>query len=272
MWIDNAYCKLCLIYSRTKDLISLGHSHLISKLLVKLADIVERESSRSKAFVEAFEYVKALTRSEDPYTEAKRSLREVGKRVASIAGRYLEAVNWDIGEAIRISAAANIIDTSVLGYESTRSLEEALWDKPVIEDVVELKGYREIYLVLDNAGEAEIDKILAKSLIKHGYRVTLVVREKAYEIDETIESLEREGFDAIATPGSMPPVIYMNKGFVIAKGIANAEAYAELGKEVETLHLFRAKCEVIAKRLGMPKNSILILSGSSIKKVLGEKQ
>jgi Uncharacterized conserved protein len=268
MWVDNGYCKLCLIYSRTKDLVTLGYSYKVSKLLVKLAEIVEKESGRSKAFAEAFEYVKVLTGSSDPYAETKKGLREIGKSVARIAERYLEAVNWDIREAMRLSAAANIIDTSVLGYENTRSFEEALWDKPVIEDPVELKKHGEVHLVLDNAGEAEIDKLLAKSLVKHGYKVTLVVREKAYEIDETIESLEKEGIEVMATPESMPPVIFIDRGFVIAKGIANAEAYAEAGK-VESLHLFRAKCEVIARRLGIPKNSVLILTGTSVKKLFG---
>jgi hypothetical protein len=268
MWIDNGNCKLCLVYSRTKDLVALGYQHRIPEMLLRLAEIVEKEGSRAKAFAESFEYVKLLTRAGDPYAETKRSLRELGKNVARIVERHLEAVNWDVKEALRLSAAANIIDTSVLGYENAKSLEEAIWDKPVIEDVFELEKGTDIYLVLDNAGEAEIDKLLAKSLIMHGYSVTLVVREKTYEIDETVESLEKDGLDVMATPGSMPPIIYVNKGFAIAKGIANAEAYAEFGK-TQSLHLFRAKCEVIARRLGVPKNSVLILSSNSIKRLFG---
>jgi len=270
MWVDSGYCKLCLIFSRTKDLVALGYPDAIPKLLVKLAKLIEGENSRTKAFAEAFEYIKTLTGSQDPYAEIKKNLREIGKRVARNAEKYLEAVNWDIREALRISAAANIIDTSVLGYEYSKGLEEALQDKPIIEDSVELRKDREIYLVLDNAGEAEIDKLLAKSLIKHGYRVTLVVREKAYEIDETIDTFESEGLEVIATPSSLSPILFIDRGFVIAKGIANAEAYAEYGK-VESLHLLRAKCDVISRLLGVPKNSVLILSGASVKKLFSSR-
>ena len=170
-------------------------------------------------------------------------------------------------EALRISAAANIIDTSVLGYENTRSLEEAIFDKPAIEEDVEIPKNEDIYLVIDNAGEAEIDKLLAKALTIHGYRVFIVVRSEPYEIDETVETFENEGFNVIATPGNISPVAFIDRGFVIAKGIANAEAYIEFGK-TKSLHLLRAKCDVISKRFNVPKNSILIVSGDTLRKVM----
>lgn len=265
MWIDD-YCKLCMIYSRSKDLILLRHHDKLSKMLMKLAEILDKEKSRSKAFVETFNYIKFLTGSEDPYLNVKRTLREIGRKVAEEARKYLENVNWDIKEAIRLSAAANIIDTHVLGYENIKSLEEALWDKPVIEDEFRLKKDSEIYVVIDNAGEAEIDKLLVKSLIIHGYKPKIVVREKAYEIDETIDTFEKEDLEIITTPGNMPPIMYIDRGYVIAKGIANVEAYIEMGK-TGSQHLFRAKCDVIAKKLNVPKNSVLILSGETIKKI-----
>ncbi|MEM0027578.1 MAG: ARMT1-like domain-containing protein [Ignisphaera sp.] len=270
MWIDDSYCKLCLIYSRSKDLVELGHGDKLSKLLKRLAKIVDEENSRSKAFANSFEYVKKLTRSRDPYQERKKMLKEIGRRIAQTVEKHLESIGWDIREAIRISAAANIIDTSVLGYENTKSLDEAIWDKPVIEDVFEIPKNEDIYIVLDNAGEAEIDKVLAKALTYNGYKTFIVVRNKAYEIDETDGDFDEKSFNIVSTPGSMSPVVYIDRGLIIAKGIANAEAYAEFGK-TKSVHLLRAKCDVIAKRFGVPKNSVLIVSGDKVKSVLGGK-
>lgn len=270
MWIDDSHCKLCLIYSRSKDLVELGHGDKLPKLLKRLAKIVEEEDSRSEAFAKSFEYIKRLTKSKDPYQERKRMLKEIGKRIAEKVEKHLESVGWDIREAIRISAAANIIDTSVLGYENTRSLDEAIWDKPAIEDYFEIPKNEDIYVVLDNAGEAEIDKVLAKALMQNGYRTFIVVRNKAYEIDETEGDFDEKNFNVISTPSSISPVAYIDRGFIIAKGIANAEAYAEFGK-TRSLHLLRAKCDVIAKRFGVPKNSVLIVSGDRIKSVLTER-
>ncbi|MDK6029125.1 ARMT1-like domain-containing protein [Ignisphaera sp. 4213-co] len=265
MWIDNDYCKLCLIYSRSKDLIDLGCGNKLPALLKKLAKIVDEENSRSKAFTSSFEYIKRVVKNKDPYQEKKNVLKEIGKRIAQNIEKHIASVNWDIREALRISAAANIIDTNVLGYENVHSLDEAIWDKPVIEDIPDIPKNEDIYLVLDNAGEAEVDKVLAKTLIHNGYKVFIVVRSKPYEIDVTIKDFEESNFNIISTPGSISPIAYIDKGFVIAKGIANAEAYAEFGK-TKSLHLLRAKCDVIAKKFGVPKNSVLILSGDRIKK------
>jgi len=58
--------------------------------------------------------------------------------------------------------------------------------------------------------------------------------------------------------------MYLDDGFIIAKGIANAEAYIEFGKQ-PSIHLLRAKCDVIANLFNVKKNSILIVSGDTIK-------
>lgn len=260
MWI-NSLCKLCLVYSRVKDLITLRREDAIPELLVCLADIVKRENSRSKAFAEAFNIIKLLTNSNDPYVETKAKLNELGKKIYTYAEKYLEEKGWDLREAFRVSAAANIIDTSVLGYEA-KNLEEAIWDRPAIEDVPEIPRDKDVYVVLDNAGEAIIDMLLVKALKIHGYNVYVVVRKESYEIDVLKNDIGSP--DIVETPGNLSPVFYMDRGFVIAKGIANAEAYVEVGK-IPSIHLLRAKCEVIARAFDIPKNSVMIISGKTLK-------
>ncbi|MEM1645018.1 MAG: ARMT1-like domain-containing protein [Ignisphaera sp.] len=263
MWI-NSFCKLCLIYSRTKDLINLGKEDKIPDLLIHLANIIRCSKSRSSAFVESFNVVKSLVNSSDPYIEVKAALNDVGKKLSNIAEKYLEERGWSIKKAMRLSAAANIIDTSVLGYEA-KNLEEALWDKPAIEENIVIPKDEEIYFVLDNAGEALIDMLLVKALKIHGYNVSIVVRRESYEIDVLKSDLKN--VEVIETPGSISPIYYIENGFIIAKGIANAEAYIEV-RNTPSIHLLRTKCDVLSKAFNVAKNSTLIISGSTLRRIL----
>ncbi|MEM1526007.1 MAG: ARMT1-like domain-containing protein [Ignisphaera sp.] len=263
MWIDS-FCKLCLVYSRTKDLIKLGREDKIPDLLVHLANIIKCSRSRSLAFAESFNIIKSLVGSSDPYIEVKAMLNDIGRNLFCIVERYLEEREWNVKEAMRLSAAANIVDTSVLGYE-VKSLEEALWDNPIIEENIALPRDEEIYVVLDNAGEALVDMLLVKALKINGYDVHIVVRKESYEIDVLKNDLGN--VEALETPGNISPLYHIRRGFIIAKGIANAEAYIEAGN-TPSIHLLRAKCDVIAKAFNVVKNSTLIVSGNTLKEVL----
>nr|KJR73949.1 MAG: carboxylate--amine ligase [Thermoproteus sp. AZ2] len=260
MWLEDE-CKLCLIHSRSSDLVKLGKAHALPALLDYLSRAVTMES-RSEAFAESFRRVAELAGSDDPYGEYKKRLYEVGRAVAEVVREKLEAASWDLKLALRIAAAANIIDSNVLGYRP-RKLESAIWDEPAIEEYVELP--RNVYYVIDNEGEAQIDYVVMEALRRNGIEPTPVVRSQPYEIDVVADSLK----GALATPGNISPVKWLSgRGFIIAKGIANAEAYLEWGGDTPALLLFRAKCDVLARRLGVEKNASLIIRGETFKKIL----
>lgn len=260
LWLDKL-CKLCLVHSRTKDLIDLGCPEKVPQLLRFLADVIGK--SRTEAFSESFDYIKVLLNSADPYKERKKELNKATEPVAYNIRRYLAHKSWNLKEALRISAAANIIDTSVLGYES-RDLVEAIWEKPALEEHIEIP--KNVYIILDNAGEALIDVALAEIMKRRGHEVIMVVRKESYEIDVLRDDLEAEGIEIMETQGSTPPVLHVN-GFLIAKGIANLEACIERGR-MESLHLFRAKCDVLARMFKVPKNAPVIISRSKVEQYL----
>ncbi len=121
-------------------------------------------------------------------------------------------------EALRLAAAANIIDTSVLGYEPV-DLEKAIWDRPWIEEIPEIPRGEIVYIAVDNAGEAAVDILLAEALRANGYKVKLAVRSESYEIDVTGEELESiTGIEVVKTPGNKPPVLYPKRGVHNSKG------------------------------------------------------
>jgi len=275
-WVDSELCKLCLIYSRSQDLVKMKHADILHELLIKIADLIQTSAGRSYVFANSFNIVKQITNLEDPYKHVKKELNQVGVQLAQLIRGELEAVGWDIRIAMRFSAAANIIDTSTLGYEPL-DLQKAIWHEPFIEEEVILPKNKHIYLVLDNAGEAAVDLLLAYALMKNGYRVSIIVRSESYEIDVLkddlmdLRELIDEDVEIIETPGNMPPLFYIDNddSYVIAKGIANLEASLEINR-TNSLHLLRAKCDVLAKALRVPKNSPLIITGETFKKVIQE--
>ena len=148
-------------------------------------------------------------------------------------------------------------------------LEKAVWDRPWIEEIPVIPRDRTVYITVDNAGEAAVDILLAEALRANGYEVKLAVRSESYEIDVTWEELESTtGIEVVKTPGDKPPVLYLNEGFMIAKGIANLEAYLEDEGVKETLHLLRAKCNVIAAMFKVPKNAPIIATGGTVRRLL----
>jgi uncharacterized protein with ATP-grasp and redox domains len=256
--------------------VKVKHADILHELLIKIADLIQTSAGRSYVFANSFNIVKQITNLEDPYKHVKKELNQVGVQLAQLIRGELEAVGWDIRIAMRFSAAANIIDTSTLGYEPL-DLQKAIWHEPFIEEEVILPRNKHIYLVLDNAGEAAVDLLLAYALMKNGYRVSIIVRSESYEIDVLkddlmdLRELIDEDVEIIETPGNMPPIFYIDNddSYVIAKGIANLEASLEINR-TNSLHLLRAKCDVLAKALRAPKNSPLIITGETFKKVIQE--
>ncbi|MEL9990414.1 MAG: ARMT1-like domain-containing protein [Thermoproteus sp.] len=260
MWLENE-CKLCLIHSRTSDLVKLGGVPQLPKLLSYLSQAVGRDS-RSEAFAESFKVVAALLESNDPYADYKKRLAEIGREVAAVVERKLEEAKWDLRLALRVAAAANIIDSNVLGYRPRR-LEVAVWDEPAIEEHVDLP--ERLYYVIDNEGEAQIDYVVMEALRRNGITPVPVARSEPYEIDVVADS------NFVSTPGNISPVRWIKEGFILAKGIANAEAYLEWGAGKPALLLFRAKCDVLARRLGVEKNASIIITGDSFRRILGSR-
>jgi len=247
-------------------LVRFGAVEGIPRMLRFAADVIERGCGRTKAFVETFEEVKRITGRDDPYAEAKRKLASLGREVAMRVERRLAELGWSISEALRVSAAANIIDTSILGYEARELDDAVLNDRPEIAEIPELRGVREVVIALDNAGEAQIDLLLARALSENGYTVEVAVREKPYEIDVTARDMQTKGFDVVETPGSDPPVIHVRSGYMMAKGIANLEAALEHG--VNALLLFRAKCVVLSDRLKVRRGAPILAETEKIRQML----
>lgn len=273
-----AECINCLIYNRASDLLKIGKAteEDFVVLLDKLKSLIPL--TRTEAFVESYNLIKSLTKLRDPYSDTKLELsRKAVSILSSLKGRKLGT----IADALSLSAAANIIDTRVLGYEFSPEdfSEKELLKEPAINDtwLIDFEKISKIAYVLDNAGEHLIDFYIVNWLADKGYFIDVIVRKDPYEIDVTEEDIRgleaKNGVNVIVTENSYPPLYikkagdkvrksYAESDIVIAKGIANLEAYIDsfgyLGGK--GLFLFRAKCDYLSKKLKVKKGSSVILS------------
>jgi len=274
-----AYCVLCLIENRLKDLLRFGAGEAEAvRLLRELARLAEL--SRTEAFVESFELVKKVLKVEDPYSEVKRKLDELAAELEHYAKAL--AARASPAELLSMLASANAFDTQVLGYEfSGFSLRDLLSEPKLVEaNLQAVESAKRFALILDNSGEVIFDAIVARELAKRGAEVVVVARGEPYEIDvtgeEALESALFEGFEVVTTGGPYP-ALYSAKvpkrvaealegaDVVLAKGIANFEAFLDSGAPYaeKIVFLLRAKCPVIAEAFGVERRAPIVVSGST---------
>ncbi len=228
-----------------------------------LAALVKR-GGRTRAFVESFTALVALAGG-NPYQGDKDELNEAMLKLVDVLEGRLRGVRTV--ELLEASAAANAVDVAMLDYSFEGRLENLLGERPVYayttrERIGELlENVDDVAIILDNAGEAVVDLVVAKILVERGYRVTVYARSEPYETDVTAEEAvgiaKRIGLEAriVGSGGAYPPhhpnspsrSEVEKHGLVLAKGIANLETSLEAPLPNPTVSLLRAKCKPLSR-------------------------
>lgn len=223
---------------------------------------------------EVYRIIAEMTGVYDPYKEIKeRCTRqalslypELKKRVHSSKDRLMSAV--------RVAIAGNVID---FGANADFDLKSDV--KTILSQDFAINNFREfceaidkakkILYLADNAGETVFDRLLIEELPKP---VIYVVREKpvindavredaiAARIDEKAEIMS-SGTDA---PGTILNLcseeflkVYRSADLVISKGQGNYEGLSEEDKPI--FFLLKAKCQVIARDIGVEYGDIILM-------------
>ena len=225
----------------------------------------------------------------DPHKELKRMKNEVANDLLPEAYNFYAAANDKIEALIRIAAAANSMEYGVKGYsynvdsfkrEFVRTLNESLnWDRESV--VSAIKAWDKILYLTDNAGEIFFDVFVIKKLIEVGKEVVVSPKSAPVVNDATIEDLKEAGISASVDGCRVIPsgayiglsleeageefleVFCDARYLVIAKGMGNYEAISELeghdelGLEGRLLYILRAKCEPVARSLGVNRGELV---------------
>ncbi|WP_341871677.1 ARMT1-like domain-containing protein [Pyrolobus fumarii] len=247
-----------------------------SEFLAALARLVA-QGGRTRAFVESFVLIYTLAGYNNPNQEVKEKINRVMIEAAPL---LLERLPKNPRLALEVSAAANAVDVEMLDYRFSGSLLEALSEKPEYrytsaDEVDEiLSRAKRIAILLDNAGEAVVDLIVAARLVEHGKSVTLYARSKPYETDVTVDEV-RELLGVLGLqlevrgsgthyPPHHPASEVRNEleeyDLVLAKGIANFETFLEAPLKTQTLSLLRAKCSPLARLFNVEKGKPIIVN------------
>lgn len=203
------------------------------------------------------------------------------QRALSIAGVHQEYIKGkneleQLRYLLKLSALGNLIDYGVAEHDFNEEItsqivegaEVAIDDTLLFYELVRNGGVRIMYL-LDNAGEAVYDSLVASYLRSRGNIVIGVVKdEPGFQNDVTLGDLISVGldrfFDNVVTPGcnricSSIHLDAVGKEFldmlnsmdiVVAKGMAHFEYLSETSIGKPVLHVLIPKCAPVARALG----------------------
>jgi damage-control phosphatase, subfamily I len=210
--------------------------------------------------------------TKDPFVKAKKESNDLALNLSSQLKERIHQSEDPLVTALQVSVAGNIIDMGIFkDYDVEKSIQEAIEKKFAHDDYAtfkkELIGAREVMILGDNSGEIVFDKLLAEQLKQFGVKVTYVVKESPILNDATREDAEYVGMEGVAKvisngSGFLGTVMkdcsdefriaFRQADLVISKGQANYESLESTTDAGEkTYFLLRAKCEVVAKSLGV---------------------
>jgi uncharacterized protein with ATP-grasp and redox domains len=213
----------------------------------------------------------------DPYLQAKRSSTRLALRLLPRMRQVLAGAPDRLECAVRLAIAGNIIDFGPAGTPvdedrlwSTveRALEQpfAIDDVPVLRG--KLRGANRVLYLADNAGETVFDRLLIETL---AIPTTYVVKGGPTLNDATLLDAQEAGLHGVAdvidngtdVPGTSLSACaprlrgdFARADIVIAKGQANYETLSDCLRPV--CFLLKAKCEVIARDIGVPVGSLVV--------------
>jgi uncharacterized protein with ATP-grasp and redox domains len=213
----------------------------------------------------------------DPYEGLKRGNNATAQEVYASVRPLLTTFQ----AKVLASIIGNTIDYAVEYHtvaEDFRSFFLAEFDKGfVIDDTDAMlsRADRVVYLT-DNCGEIVFDRLVIEHLIQMGSHITLAVKGAPILNDATLADARELGLDTLVhtltTTGSGDVGIALEKipsalvsalddaTLVIAKGMANYECLNEEEAHLPPIaYLLAAKCDPIARSIGVPRGSYVAL-------------
>lgn len=284
----NPECVPCLVRTKIADLLKAKPQATLQDVKRVMSVIYQNIHELPPPVIAtyAFREVKRVTGINDPYFDLKSSSIEMAIRLRSKALEHLSLLDADeaLTYAVKIALIGNSLDVGVAGYQipSIEALLSQLEGTFVLDDVAYLRDFsrksRLALYLLDNAGEAVLDCVLAQVLKNMGLKVIAVVKSGSFQDDITVDYVEKAGlqsfFDEVIDNGSDSACVLIEvlndrlrelvseADFIVSKGMANYEYISEpevlsrLNKPI--FFLLRAKCPPVAKSLGVSEQSYVI--------------
>lgn len=239
----------------------------------KLIQTFSLKNTPAEYGAEVYRIISEITGIEDPYKEIKNKSIEEAKVLVPELKLLIKHSENPLLTAVKIAIAGNIIDFGVNEtFDLKQDLEKIMTQDFAVSDFEAFKNSVEnaktILYIGDNAGESVFDNLLIKEINKRTY---YAVREIPIINDATYEDAVDSGLAEAAiiiSSGVRAPGTILNQctneflelfesvDLVISKGQGNYEGLSDVSRPI--FFLLKAKCEVIAKDIGVSKNDIII--------------
>lgn len=250
------------------------------KVIAYLDKYFKKNTRSNKLGTDLHHMIMKETGNDDPY----KTLREEGNQIAEKLVPLIEEIvkkNPTLENYVKAAVIGNIIDYGSLDQSTDMEqlIKMKIKEDSVINDVDKLdktlrKSNTILYLA-DNSGEIVFDKLLIKK-IKEDYDVEIILALKESPIlnDALIEDAKKLKLDKytklITTGAASVGVVedYISDDLtrllntvdlVISKGMGNYEGLTEMNVKSPIFFLLTTKCSVIAKEIGVPVGSSIIV-------------
>jgi len=266
--------------------------HLQEKVFKEIGSAVLPRLTLDKSPAEnTYEIIKAINKilgmsSLDPFSEERNKYNRIALSMYSEL-RNIARNTSSLYTAVQVAVAGNIIDLGILeAFDIRRTLENILRKGFAIDHFDYFRGAiaeaKNILYLLDNAGEIVFDKILIET-IKSAFpekRIIVVANEGPILNDATYEDALKVGLDEVAevittgtdTIGKHPErghpaesfrEVFYSADVIIAKGHGNYELLNDTNYNI--FFILQAKCNVVAKSLGVNVGDAVLLKNGAIK-------
>lgn len=214
----------------------------------------------------------------DPYREKKAQSNAIASAmIPAVAGRINTAAPADrFRMAVLASIIGNTFDFGVQGHNVREDDFSSFFDEMFshgldVDDTPAIAGLAkngDVVYLTDNCGEIYFDELVIDQLKAMNARITLVVRGGYILTDATMDDVDAMGLDRkvdrVMTTGSTAIGVDLKlaspelkkamseASVIISKGMANYESLSDAGYH-NMAYLLRAKCEPVAKSLGVQK-------------------
>ena len=250
----------------------------LSELLAIYRSVADSASPPELAAL-YYEFFERKTGISDPFRKEKEYSTELALRLLPELRKLAdEAGEGAFDRALLLAIGGNIIDYGVnpdfdiAGAErQIRQVIDYDYDRASAAELHRrMDGARDIIYILDNCGEAVIDRLLIE---RYADKVTIAVRGKPILNDVTRRDAVASGLDfvPIIDNGDGAPGVSLRRSspeflrrlssadLVVAKGQGNFEAMGDEFRDCPAFYLLRTKCDVICRQLGAELNSIQII-------------
>lgn len=243
----------------------------------------DRKKTNPEIMAEIWKKITEVLQTDNPYKDIKLRYNQLMLTMEKDIEEIMESSKQPLKTALKLAILANIIDFSARHQFDEQLVKDKLMraddTKLALDDSGELFAAlahaKSLLYLGDNCGEIVVDKMFIRKIKQFypGLAVTYGVRGQAIVNDVTLEDAKNVNMEDVVEivsngDGSLGTVLertstqfrqaFSDSDVIIAKGQGNYEGL--LTEEREHLFfLFMAKCDLVARLIGVEKMSIVCM-------------